>query len=612
MVMFQIQGQNCLRCLIALLLWGVAAWAWAVDYQGDYQVDIIAPPGLKQLLAQNLDLVRWRGNERLDQAQWWRVYQALPEQVAALVATEGYFSAKVVATLDQSKTPWLVRLELEPGEAVRVGQVDLQLPGFTDDVAPDRAQLRADWPLRTGMIFRQAQWEQAKRGLLRQASLLRYPLAQLSDSHADVDLETGQVHLTVVLQSGPAVQFGGLKIEGLQRYSESVVRNLNPIQPGSVYSEAALLEFQTRLQDVRYFKSVSVSTDLSAAASTDLSAAASTAVGADLGLGGGAPLITPVLVSVIEQRRKKVDLGLGYSTNTGNRLQAAYSNLDWLGLASDLQLNTALLLETRKQSLHAEWVLPTSSRGDTDSLSSAFDRSDLNGEVTRTGTLAAKRSWGNASLQRSLTLEFQNEQKTINGQGKSISRSLPLSFQFTRRHFDSLLFPTRGNAFNLQIGGTPVRLLSDEPFFRGSLKYLQYWPLTRQSNLLTRVELGGLFSRHKTGIPQSYLFRAGGDQSVRGYGLAQLGEKQGDAVVGARYLTTASVEYQYWPQGRQWGGAVFYDAGNAKDNVKELTLKAGYGAGLRWRSPVGPINVDLAYGRAIHKYRLHFSLGLTF
>jgi translocation and assembly module TamA len=34
--------------------------------------------------------------------------------------------------------------------------------------------------------------------------------------------------------------------------------------------------------------------------------------------------------------------------------------------------------------------------------------------------------------------------------------------------------------------------------------------------------------------------------------------------------------------------------------------------GARWRSPVGPIAVDVAYGKSVHKVRLHFSLGFTF
>ena len=43
-----------------------------------------------------------------------------------------------------------------------------------------------------------------------------------------------------------------------------------------------------------------------------------------------------------------------------------------------------------------------------------------------------------------------------------------------------------------------------------------------------------------------------------------------------------------------------------------LVALVGETLGARWKSPVGPINVDVAYGHAVHKYRLHFSLGFTF
>jgi translocation and assembly module TamA len=107
------------------------------------------------------------------------------------------------------------------------------------------------------------------------------------------------------------------------------------------------------------------------------------------------------------------------------------------------------------------------------------------------------------------------------------------------------------------------------------------------------------------------LFRAGGDQSVRGYAYQELGVKLGDATVGARYLATASAEYDWWFK-PPYGVAVFADAGNAADTVNDLKPKYGYGVGARWRSPVGPINVDVAYGQAVKKVRLHFSLGFTF
>ena len=112
-------------------------------------------------------------------------------------------------------------------------------------------------------------------------------------------------------------------------------------------------------------------------------------------------------------------------------------------------------------------------------------------------------------------------------------------------------------------------------------------------------------------MPSVYLFRAGGDQSVRGYGFQELGVAAGNAIVGGRYLASASAEYQYWFT-PSWGAATFYDAGNAADSLQDLHPKSGYGFGARYNSPVGPINVDVAYGHAVQKYRLHFSLGFTF
>ena len=71
-------------------------------------------------------------------------------------------------------------------------------------------------------------------------------------------MESHTVALTVEVDSGPVVQFGELNIEGLDRYSDSVVKNLNPIKPGSIYSQTDLLTFQTRLQESGYFKNVEV------------------------------------------------------------------------------------------------------------------------------------------------------------------------------------------------------------------------------------------------------------------------------------------------------------------------------------------------------------------
>jgi translocation and assembly module TamA len=82
-------------------------------------------------------------------------------------------------------------------------------------------------------------------------------------------------------------------------------------------------------------------------------------------------------------------------------------------------------------------------------------------------------------------------------------------------------------------------------------------------------------------------------------------------VQSVRYLATGSAEYNYFFD-EKWGMAVFVDAGDAADSFGALSPVFGYGLGARYRSPVGPINIDLAYGEAIEEFRLHFSFGVSF
>jgi translocation and assembly module TamA len=98
---------------------------------------------------------------------------------------------------------------------------------------------------------------------------------------------------------------------------------------------------------------------------------------------------------------------------------------------------------------------------------------------------------------------------------------------------------------------------------------------------------------------------------VRGYAYQSLGVENGDAIVGGRYLGVASAEYVHWLS-EKWGAAAFYDVGTAADDLRDFKPVHGYGAGARWKSPIGLLNLDLAYGREVGKLRVHFSVGIPF
>jgi len=614
----------------------LGAQAATAQTQGiNYNVRIDAPRQLDDLLEDNLDLLRWRGNSRVDLEQLQRLVKEAPEQAKALIATEGYYSPQVSAGLDTSGGTPVARVIVEPGEPTLVSDIDLVLQGFVpfeQGGAPyDAAALRNRWSLPVGARFRQADWEGAKRDLLREVVQSRFPRAQLVETSATVDPETRKASLRVVMDSGPEMRFGELRIRGLKRYPATVITNLNKIKPGDEYSETALQALQSRLQETGYFSTVEVSADMRAVLNAEIqdikednddpdTPAAPASAQADPNApavpGQAAtgvkpptpgPTVLPVLVRVTENKQKNVEVGLGFSTDTGARAQLGYDDLSVFGK----RMKSDIIYEQKRQSARVDFYWPTTPDGYNDSVGGGVEREDVRGEITTTASVSARRAWGTPELERSLTLEVLAEKREVAGLETSYSKSVPLTYNVTRRKLDNLLQPTRGYALNWQVGVAPLPLLTDEKFIRGYTRGVYYRPVGETGTLILRGEAGAVFSKDKEGVPSSFLFRAGGDQSVRGYGYQQLGVREGDAIVGGRYLLTAGAEYQYWFR-PPWGVAVFYDAGNAGDKFSDLNPKSGYGVGARWRSPVGPINVDVAYGHAVKKARLHFSLGFTF
>ena len=139
----------------------------------------------------------------------------------------------------------------------------------------------------------------------------------------------------------------------------------------------------------------------------------------------------------------------------------------------------------------------------------------------------------------------------------------------------------------------------------------------RAGRLAIRAEAGAVLAKEGIALPSTQLFLAGGDTSVRGYSYHDLGVLQPDGQITAgRYLSTGSLEWQR-PISRNgrltdWESTLFIDAGAVADQPSELRAKVGVGIGARWRSPVGPLQIDLAYGVDVQRFRLHLNVGFTF
>jgi translocation and assembly module TamA len=580
------------KILLICLLWLL----WTLPVQAasaHYQVEITAAVPLKDLLQKHLDMLKWRDNPRMSPAEWQRLFTLAPQNINDLIATEGYFAAKISPSLENQNGVYIAKFVVEAGTPVLVSDVSLK---FTGDIAtqpvdakPSAEKLRETWLLKKGDPFRQEDWNQAKRKLLTEFLVERYPNASLNNSKAEVNLETQTVKLSIEIDSGTAIRFGNTTIVGLKRYKPRVVENLNPIKPGRIYNQSDLLTFQTRLQESGYFQSVEVSAD-----TLDSNSSAE-------------PTIAPIKVTVIENRSIKMGIGAGFSTNTGPRLQLSVDDLNLFNLGWRLSSN--LKLEKDAQVLASEIHLPTTKAGYRDSLNGNASHTLVEGLDLTVTQVGIKRAWGDRKLEQYVNANLLNESSTIDGAGSDSTYAATLGYGIILRHTDNDLNPTRGYLLNVQFTGAPFTSTANGSFLQSHVKTQAYYPITSSTQLIARAEIG--LVNGKNSAPELYLFRAGGDQSVRGYAYQSLGVKEGDAIVGARYIATGSVEVVQWLT-NQWGAAVFVDAGNAANSLQDLSPVYGYGLGARWKSPLGPIGADIAYGESTGKYRLHFNIGVAF
>jgi len=560
-----------------------------------FRVEFDVPAELKAAVERNVDLQRWTGYPGMDPDLLRQLAEEARMRAKSAADSEGYFSARVSATVEEHDKPeegaeqWVVRISIDPGERTRVASVDIRFGGALlddADAAGRMAAIRAAWSLPPGAAFRQEDWDRAKENAVRLLAARKYAAARVGKSEARIDPDARAAALSIELASGPVFRYGGLEVRGTSRYPKSVVERLNPLAPGEEHSEQALALFRRRLLDLGQFATVEVEIER------------------DPEQAGAAP----VRVAVIEGRAKRVDTSVGYSTDTGARFRLDYSDADLLERA--WRLRSELSLEQRIQSLRASVDSQPLAGGAWNTVFGRVERKDVEGQLTQAASLGIARQWGLERLPSAIGVSWHHEQQQVGDLPKDTAWATFLSFRHTFRHADDIAAPRAGYQGTINLGGA-VPGLSSRGFLRATAKLYGFVPIGRNGDLALRAEAGHVFASARDGIPAEFMFRTGGDQTLRGYAFESIGLPVGDAVASARYLALASVEYTHW-FGELLGAAVFYDIGDAFDTRDGFDAKAGFGAGLRIRSPIGPFRVDLAYGEATNQLRLHFSVGFSF
>jgi translocation and assembly module TamA len=587
----------------------------AADAPTPPPVDVIveAPDELKRLLGTHLDIARLArdaAGESIGESELRRLGNATPAEARALLATEGYMDAQVRVERDAAATERpRVRVIVEPGRRTRVMGVELDVTGALADAAAkgdaDAKSLVADWreawALPEGKPFSNTAWRDAKAAAVARLRSAGYASATWSETAADVDADSGSARLQLRAASGPLYRTGRLAIEGLTRQDDKSVRNLAGFAAGTPATESLLLDYQERLQRSGLFDRISVTLDADAA-----QADAAT-----------------VTVRLAEAPLQQATVGVGISATSGPRVSLEHLHRRAFGERATLR--NKLELGAKRSS----WEGELSSHALTDLyrnlVGGAAERIESDTDVVTSLRARVGRAYETQRIDRLAFVQLERVSTRARITGAATDTDLlaaTLNFGGIWRDLDSIVLPTRGQSLALESGIGQVRSLDASnvtrqgsgPFGRLHARAQVWRPVGERWYAQARLEVGQVFARDNVDIPETQRFRAGGDDSVRGYAWRSLTPQVDGVDVGGRVLATASVEVarpvsetlpSVW-----W--AAFVDGGRAAESWKGFSPAWGAGLGVRWRSPVGPLRADIAYGDETRAWRLHLSVGIAF
>jgi translocation and assembly module TamA len=570
-----------------------------------FEVEVVSPNRrIARHLERHLDIQRFTDFPDLQINELHRLLGEVEANARDLMAAQGYFQPELevkTGELDADPDePRQIVIEVDPGEAATVADTDI---GFTSPDADPRGQRQREtlvdlWSLQEGDPFTQVEWDTAKSTGLRDLQRVRYPTARIESSLAIVDAATSTVDLEVQYDSGPLYRFGALELQGVERYDAAGIRNIARIPTGADYSELTLLEAQQRLVGSGYFDSAFLVLDTSAED----------------------PLQAKVIAQLREATYQKLVFGVGYSTDAGPRISVDHTHnrmwpLRWRAL-------NQLAVGTETQSLATHWTaMPAASgwawyTGTTLSRSAYGDFTANSVSVTGGRTRTADRT------DRRYFVQY-DASAAEGGDAPGASSSILGNYDWTGRYFDNLTNPTSGRGWGVE-GGIGFTLTPHrDPFVRTRLRGLQLLPIGSRNavglrgRLALRAEVGAIYAADDVRIPVPLLFLTGGDTTVRGYSFNSIGNRLDDgSTYGSRYMTMGSVEWQrpisLFGDGAGWEHTLFVDAGAASDSFKDAVVHTGVGTGMRWSSPVGPLQADVAYGTRDKRWRLHLRVGFQF
>ena len=580
--------------LLLLVLLGLAnpSWSDSTDSENSLTVNVNVE-GVQEKLLKNvlghLGINEFHDKTAPSAARVRYLHRSAEKQIQTALQPFGYFRASVKSQLEKTATGWQARYHIELGPAIKVNHLDLRVTGEGKSDAAFQKAL-AESPLKQGAVLNQEAYEALKKRFQVLASERGYFDAKLEDHQIRVDLPNYTASIVLHYETGDRYQLGEVDFQQpVEWLSPSLLQRYVEIQSGQDYEAADLQQLQGDLSNSNYYKQVEIQADPKSAENH----------------------IIPVVVKLQPQKPRKYTFGVGFATDTGARASAAVKGRRINRRGHNY--NAGILVSQYKYGLVGEYLIPTG-----DPRTDAFGlRASYEDEHSDTRNFQAINGGGFYRFRDDLwiktyALDYRIERFEQND-GHETSRLLIPSVDWTRTfpaELDKRIYAIDGSWLQIRLRGAYEGLISDTSFVQPLVSAKWIHSFRNKNRLIARGSAGTTWVDDFNALPTSLRFFSGGDRTIRGHKFSVIGPLDDrNTVIGGKHLTEVSLEYEF-PIKEKWSLATFVDHGDAFNDTPDY--KTGVGIGLRWRSPVGPVRIDL--GHALEQppgknIRLHLTIG---
>lgn len=543
-----------------------------------------------------LAIYQERKDPDLDEARLRALHRLAPEQIRDALAPFGLYRVEIQDSLTPpqgSAGAWVATYRVDPGPPIKIAAVDYRVTGE----GAGSPAFPKQFPMKPGEVLLHRRYEQAKTDLRYAAASQGYLDYELVRHRVLIDPVAYRAIVDVELDTGPRYYFGPVTFKQ-DLLDEDLLRRYVKFKPGDVYDPDALLALQSRLLASEYFEQVEL---------------------VPVRDPSGTSRMVPIEVVARRSRANKFRVGLGFATDLGPRL-----SFDWRRRHLNRwghRFSSLLSLSPALSGLNLDYRIPFR-----DPLR---DYWRINPDIsyydntTREGWIAlvhfARSTVSGGGWRKDIGIDYRYEDFTINDVETDSVNELVPSITWARTVTDDPVYTTRGYRLKYSLLGSMEGVISPTSYLSTTLDAKWIRRLSKRYRFLTRADLGATLAGDVEDLPASRRFYAGGDNSIRGWGYDALGpnDPENDRTVGGRYLAVGSLELEREIRG-PWSAAVFTDFGNAFDPQYSEQWEQSLGLGVRWRSPIGQVRVDLAFAltkdaegerEGLPPARLHFVIG---